>query len=116
MALALQGIAHLTTFVPSNSFFHLLTVGGIGLMTFGMIARVSLGHTGRKLQVPKAVAAGFVLLLLAAIARVAAPMVSPLHYSQLLWVASGTWSLAFVALGIHFAPILVSPRADGKEG
>lgn len=116
LALALQGLEGLTNFVPSNSFFHLLTIGGIGLMTHGMVARVSLGHTGRKLQVPRLVALGFILLVIAMLARVAAPMVSPLHYWQMLWVASGAWSLAFLALLVHFTPILLSPRADGKEG
>ncbi len=116
VGVAMQGVVALTNFAPRGSFLHLLTIGGIGLMTLGMISRVSLGHTGRKLVVPKTVALGFLLVIVAAIARVAAPLVSPLHYERLLWIASGAWTLAFLPFLAYFAPILLSPRSDGKPG
>jgi uncharacterized protein involved in response to NO len=112
----MSGLAALTEFSPPGIFLHMLTVGGIGLMTLGMMARVSLGHTGRKLQVPAMVGISFVLIAIAAIVRVVAPLVSPLHYATLLWVAAGAWSLAFLLFLFHYAPILLSPRADAKPG
>ncbi len=114
--IAMQGIVSLTNFAPKGSFLHMLTIGGIGLMTLGMIARVSLGHTGRKLVVPKSVAVGFLFVIVAAVARVAAPLVSPLHYERLLWIASSAWVLAFLPFLAHYAPILLTPRSDGKPG
>ena len=115
-SIAMSGLAALTEFAPPGIFLHMLTVGGIGLMTLGMMARVSLGHTGRKLQVPAMVGISFVLIAIAAIVRVVAPLVSPLHYATLLWVAAGAWSLAFLLFLFHYAPILLSPRADAKPG
>ena len=35
--------------VPGGSSLHALTVGAVGSLTLGMMARVSLGHTGRLL-------------------------------------------------------------------
>ena len=110
------GLVALTDFAPPGIFLHMLTVGGIGLMTLGMMARVSLGHTGRPLQVKKAVGLGFVLVVLAACARTAALLVSPLHYASLLWFAAALWSLAFLLFLICYASILLSPRADSKPG
>ena len=115
-SIAMGGLVALTEFAPPGSFLHMLTVGGIGLMTMGMMARVSLGHTGRPLQVKKAVGLGFGLIVLAAGARVAAPLVSPLHYTSLLWIAALLWSLAFLLFLLYYAPILLSPRADSKPG
>jgi len=48
--------------VSQNSAIHAWTVGGVGLLTYGMMARVTLGHTGREMVVSQWVSAGFVLL------------------------------------------------------
>lgn len=66
---------------------HSLAVGGIGGLVLAMIARVSLGHTGRLLQPSKAIVAGFTLLLLAGVSRVLLVPFSGwgLGMSALLW-------------------------------
>ncbi|MCY1256097.1 short-chain dehydrogenase [Pseudomonas jessenii] len=66
---------------------HSLAVGGIGGLVLAMIARVSLGHTGRLLQPSKAIVAGFTLLLLAGVSRVLLVPYSGwgLGMSALLW-------------------------------
>ncbi len=48
---------------------HALTAGGIGLVTVGMMVRVSMGHSGRKLHAPDSMVLAFILLYLAAIIR-----------------------------------------------
>ena len=46
--------------IASQFTIHAFTVGGIGVLTLGMMARVSLGHTGRPLKVSAAMALAFV--------------------------------------------------------
>ena len=75
----LAGIAGFTPRIAPSAATHLYTVGGIGVLTLGMMARVALGHTGRALIAPKVVAFGFVLLLAATAIRVGLPIVSPLR-------------------------------------
>ncbi len=93
-------------------YVHALTVGGIGLLTLGMMARVSLGHTGRPLVLPKVMVIGFYALLIAVIVRV---FVMALVQKAFLYDMAATfWALAFGIYFFTYLPALVSPRADGK--
>ncbi|MFJ7792961.1 NnrS family protein [Pseudomonas sp. NPDC096950] len=85
---------------------HSLAVGGIGGLILTMIARVSLGHTGRLLQPSKAVVLGFALLLLAGVCRVLLVPFSAagLGLSALLWCA------AFGLFLMCYTGILLKPR------
>lgn len=96
---------------------HAFAVGGIGMITVGMMARVTLGHTGRNVFAPPAVDSWiFAILFLGAIFRVIAPLLDTAHYglwvgiSQLLWIAG--FSLFF---SVHL-PMLYGPRVDGRFG
>lgn len=96
---------------------HAFAVGGIGMVTAGMMARVTLGHTGRNVFAPPTVDSWiFAVLFLGAIVRVVVPLLDPLHYgfwvglSQLLWIAA--FSLFF---SVHL-PMLYGPRVDGRFG
>jgi len=55
-------------------YLHAFTLGAIGSMTLGMMARVSLGHTGRELVVGWPLSAAFALINLAAVTRVILPL------------------------------------------
>ena len=57
--------------LPHSVALHALTMGAIGLITLGMMARVSLGHTGRDLRSAMPVNIAFVLLNLGTAIRVA---------------------------------------------
>ncbi|MNU88108.1 NnrS protein [compost metagenome] len=85
---------------------HSLAVGGIGGLVLAMIARVSLGHTGRLLQPSKAIVAGFALLLLAGVSRVLLVPFSGwgLGMSALLWC------MAFGLFLSRYTGILFKPR------
>ena len=79
---------------------HSFSVGGIGLITMGMMARVSLGHTGRNVfDPPKILKSIFLLLITAAIVRVLLPLFFSDFYalwiglSQALWATSTPTSL-----------------------
>jgi uncharacterized protein involved in response to NO len=95
---------------------HALTVGGIGVVTLGMMARVALGHTGRPMQPPRLVEWAFVAVNLAAALRVFGPMVDPARLPVWLDASGGLWLASFLAFLYYYAPILLSPRADGQPG
>lgn len=95
---------------------HAFTVGGIGILTLGMMARVSLGHTGRALKASNVMAIAFVLINLAALSRVMFPALFPAWYGGFVLVSSYCWLAAFSLFAYHFLPILSSPRPDGQPG
>lgn len=90
---------------PSMSL-HALTVGGIGLSTIGMMARVALGHTGRMLVAPRIVSAGFVLCVVAAVIRTAVPAYGPSVYLPGMMLAGVAFATAFVAYLVAYTKIL----------
>jgi uncharacterized protein involved in response to NO len=93
---------------------HAFAVGGIGMMTVGMMARVSLGHTGRDVRSPSWLLPWvFVLLMLAFAARVLLPLVGEVYYLSGVVISQVLWIVAFgLFLGLY-APILIKPRVDG---
>ena len=96
---------------------HALGVGGIGLITIGMIARVSLGHTGRDIDSPPVVIVPcFVLVALAAVIRVVLPILIPSQYALWILLAQICWILAFTTTLFALSPLLLAPRPDGKAG
>lgn len=95
---------------------HALTVGAIGSLTLGMMARVALGHTGRMLVVPPAIAMAFVAINLAAVARVFVPLFAPGWYFAELVATATLWVIAFATFLVVYAPILSLPRIDGRPG
>jgi uncharacterized protein involved in response to NO len=102
--------------VSATLALHAFTVGGIGVLTLGMMARVSLGHTGRALRASNAMAIAFVLINLAALLRVLLPLVLPDWYTLLIYGSTLSWLAAFSLFMFVYAPILTSPRIDGQEG
>ena len=102
--------------VPAQFTIHAFTVGGIGVLTIGMMARVSLGHTARPLKVGSSIAVAFALLNLAAILRGVLPAFLPLWFSQLILLSGLLWIAAFLIFVIVYTPILTQPRIDGQPG
>ncbi|MGL5030062.1 MAG: NnrS family protein [Aeromonas sp.] len=95
---------------------HLLSVGCLGTMILGMIARVSLGHSGRSLQIGRRISIAFALIIAAGLTRVLIPLCWP-SYTLLGWNLSGwAWSCAYGLFVWIYSPILTSPRADGRPG
>ncbi len=99
-----------------SSALHAFTAGGIGVLTLGMMARVSLGHSGRLLEPAPAMTLAFVAVNVAALIRVALPLLFPAAYAQWIEVAGLAWILAFGIFVTVYAPILLRPRVDGKPG
>jgi uncharacterized protein involved in response to NO len=87
---------------------HAFALGGIGVMTIGMMARVSLGHTGRNVNAPSPLLMWiFLLLVAAAVVRVIVPMIDTRHYSLWVMISQLLWTGAFTGfIGIHL-PVLL---------
>ncbi len=95
---------------------HAFTIGGIGVLTLGMMARVSLGHTGRALRASNAIAISFVLINLTAVCRVLLPIAFPSWYSAFVYGSTLCWLAAFALFVFVYTPVLTSARIDGQEG
>ncbi len=96
---------------------HAFAFGGIGMVTMGMMARVSLGHTGRNVFAPpRSLVWIFVLLLCGSLIRVAFPLIESSFY--LVWIGFSQifWILAFGWFSYIYFPMLIYPRIDGHYG
>lgn len=100
---------HLGWLAQPSLASHALAAGAMGGLILAMMARVSLGHTGRALQPPKAMAWAFGLLNLGALIRVAAG-------SGWLWLAAVCWGVAFALFAWYYTPMLCQERVDGHPG
>ena len=102
--------------VAQDLALHAFTLGGIGLLTLGMMARVALGHTGRGLKASNAIALAFALLNLAGLLRVLVPITWSSGFAVLLYAATLLWLAAFALFMYVYTPILTTPRIDGTAG
>jgi uncharacterized protein involved in response to NO len=86
---------------------HAFTVGGIGVLTLGMMARVSLGHTGRTMKASNAVTIAFVLMNIATLFRVILPAIILSWSSVLIYISTLAWLAAFALFIFVYAPMLL---------
>ncbi len=116
VGLALKGLSLLAA-VPAAAFWlHALTVGAIATMILGVMTRVSLGHTGRPLRLHPLVTLAYLLVSAAALARIAGAWLPAFGYAAAIALSAALWAAAFALFLWVYAPILVTPRADGKPG
>jgi len=99
-----------------SHLWHLITVGGMGGLILAMVSRVSLGHTGRMLQQPKAMFWGLLSIFIAAIIRVIGPIFWMQHYVTFINLSIVFWFIAFGLFAYHYTPMLIKPRVDGRPG
>jgi len=102
---------------PSSIPLHAFTYGGIGMMTLGMISRVSLGHTGRNInKLATSMSWAFIFLFIGTLVRVILPIFIPSAYLHIIGLAQLLWILAFMIFVYNYFTILMSPRPDGQPG
>jgi uncharacterized protein involved in response to NO len=90
---------------------HAFTIGGIGLMTIGMMARVSLGHTGRNvLNPPAGLFWMFIFLFIGAVVRVLFPLIDPSHYLVWIGLSQALWIVSFGMFLYLYSPVLMQPE------
>lgn len=103
--------------VPVILAIHCWAIGGIGVITLAMMARVSLGHTGRNIHTPpRSVNWIFGLLVLATLCRVLLPIMLPAYYTLSVMLAATGWIAGFTLFCISYWPILSKTRIDGARG
>ena len=96
---------------------HTLAVGGVALVTVGMMARVSLGHTGRNVfEPPASLKAVFSLVIVAGFVRVGLPLVFAENYQLWILISQIIWIIAFTIFLIQFGMYWIKPRVDGRYG
>lgn len=96
---------------------HVFTVGCLGLITMGMMARVSYGHTGRNLHQPPLVLwYCFSLLVLSAVTRVVLPLIDIMSYPNIILLSGVLWIVAYGLFVVRYFPIWLKPRIDGQPG
>lgn len=96
---------------------HSFTVGGIGLMTLGMMSRVALGHTGRNVFEPPGLIFWIIFIFSSAIfCRVILPVLIPSIYSLSILLSQIFWVIAFVLFLVVYFPMLIQSRIDGRPG
>lgn len=99
---------------------HAFTAGTIGMLTLGMMARVSLGHSGRTITASALVITAFVLVTLGSLLRVFGPLLVldliNIRYLTAVTAAGLLWALGFLLFVIAYAPVLTQARIDGRPG
>lgn len=95
---------------------HFITVGGIGGMILAMIARVSLGHSGRPLQVGRWIVCAFIAIILSALARTVMILFLPSLAINGYVISAILWVIAFTIFSVLYYPVLTQPRLDGRPG
>ena len=115
LGFVMMALSALGLLLPSLAL-HTFTIGGIGVITLGMMARVSLGHTGRVLKLSNIMAVGFVCINIAVFVRVLIPVALTDWYGSAVNISIWLWLTAFALFIAVYMPILVQARPDGEPG
>lgn len=113
LALRAAGALGLVTPVAG---LHALTAGAMATMVVAVMTRASLGHTGRLLASSPGIVAVYLLVTLGALGRVLGAALPVGDYTVTMAAAGLAWGLGFLLFAAIYAPILIGPRADGREG
>ncbi|MBT8046836.1 MAG: NnrS family protein [Xanthomonadales bacterium] len=104
------------TVIPDFLHVHAFAVGGIGIITMSMMARVSLGHTGRNVHESPAVMLFLLVAMVAgALFRLIFPMFDPANYQAWIVISGSIWIISFTVFSLYFMPMLWKPRVDTQK-
>lgn len=116
LGLAVAGIAQ---WLPAylSMGVHLIGVGGIGLLTLGMMARTALGHTGHPIYpAPAPMPLAFRLMAAAAVVRMPAAFAGGTAYTHSIRLSAALFAVSLLLYAWRYIPWLVVQRADGRPG
>ena len=113
LPLALVG---LLIFDSYSNAMHLINVGFIGAMILTFTARVSLGHTGRKIVASPIVTFALIAVVIATLVRGLGAELLPSFSAHFTTIAAISWVVGLCCFLYHYLPILCQPRVDGKAG
>ena len=100
----------------SHNMIHLFAIGALGGLILAMIARVTMGHTGRAIYQGPNMALAFAALILAALIRGLGVAFMPEHLMMWVNMSATLWVFAFGMYLWRFGYMLMTPRADGHPG
>lgn len=95
---------------------HALGIGFFASMLLAMATRVSLGHSGRKLEADGLSWTAFWLLQATALARLLPELFSALDRPTWIILSAAGWLAAFVPWVLRYGPFYWQARVDGKAG
>lgn len=98
--------------VSPSGALHAWTTGAMGTMTLAVMTRATLGHTGRDVVTTTPTVMVYAAILIAALARVAAPLL-PAYYDVGLTLAGLGWIVAFGTFVLIYGPLLLRARKSG---
>lgn len=112
----LQSALYATTgvFTMGRAPAHALFVGFFGALLVAMVTRVTQGHSGRPLVMPKVALYAFVAINVAAVVRIGAELVTDTGAAQVL--AGLLWLVALAPWIAYIGRIYLAPRIDGRPG
>lgn len=93
---------------------HTFTLLCMGLIITGMLIRVSLGHTGRKIIFTASDKWAVWIAGLAGFIKIVIPQAWPSTYQVSVLLSAICWAICFALLAWRLTPLLVRPRIDGK--
>lgn len=101
--------------IPNAVANHAFTIGGIATLTMGMMARVSLGHTGRPLKVHNTIILAFIMVNMAAFARVFWVWILPNQAPSIYLFSAILISVSFILMLPIYFPILTTERYAARR-
>jgi len=111
-----QSLAYLLTgvFWLNRAPAHALFIGFFGSVLIAMVTRVTQGHSGRELVMPRVAWFAFVAIQCVAVLRIGAEFAA----DPMLWqaIAAVGWLIALGPWVARLGMIYLSPRIDGKPG
>ncbi|MFQ5470303.1 MAG: NnrS family protein [Gammaproteobacteria bacterium] len=116
LGLAIKAVSAFAGWSPLLAL-HAYTFGGIGMMTLGMMARISLGHTGRDIYHPPGTLKwAFTLMMIGCVIRVIPPLFTASYYAEMIALSQLLWVFAFTLFLVRYLPLFIFPRIDGQPG
>tara|TARA_R110000823_G_scaffold47903_15_gene121905 strand:+ start:18212 stop:19387 length:1176 start_codon:yes stop_codon:yes gene_type:complete len=115
LALAARALFLFGLLANPSLWYHALGVGAMGTLIVGVMTRVSVGHTGRPLQLLPGAIAIYFAIIAAAVLRLATAS-GMLPYTTGLLFSALAWAAGLLLFGVLYGPLLLRPRPDGKPG
>lgn len=109
IALLLKSMAAFNLWIAPSVWQHALGLGAMSSLILGMMTRVSLGHTGRPLNLPRFGTIIYFAISTAAIARLLVAL-NWIDFRIGLMITTCAWIIAFGLFTILYYPILTKPR------
>jgi len=110
ISLLLKGATAFSDNIPESLNLHAAGIGAAGTMIGAIMARASLGHSGRALVAPKGISVAYIFITLAGVMRILTELGDWITPAYLLNITALFWVIGFGLITIIFTPILLGPN------